>query len=116
MKFSKILLLTSIAFMASGCMANNKTSSNTSSSSETSSSTTTSTNSSSNSSSESSDSSSSSSETGPTKVTVPAHTLSDNNPPIDVNSTGQTVSEATWNSFKNGAASKFNGNYNFTYM
>ena len=53
--------------------------------------------------------------TGPTKVTVPAHTLSDSNPPINVNSKGQTVSESTWNSFRNASMSAFNNNYNYTY-
>lgn len=52
---------------------------------------------------------------GPTKVTVAAHTLKDANPPIDVTLKGEQVSETTWNSFKYGAQSKFNGNYNFTY-
>ena len=51
----------------------------------------------------------------PVKVTVPAHSLSDSNPPITIGSKGQTVTETTWNSFKNGGQSKFNGNYNFTY-
>lgn len=59
-----------------------------------------------------------SSSTGSThsgKTIVPAHTLKDNNPPIDVNSKGQQVSEETWNSFRYAASSKFNGNYNYTY-
>lgn len=51
----------------------------------------------------------------PEKVTAPAHTLKDNNPPIIVGGKGDEVSEATWNSFKNGAQSKFNGHYNYTY-
>lgn len=51
----------------------------------------------------------------PKKVTVNAHTLKDSNPPIDISSQGQRVSESTWNSFKNGSTSKFNGNYNYTY-
>lgn len=50
-----------------------------------------------------------------TKVTIPSHTLSDTNPPIDINSKGQRVSESTWNSFKNGGQAKFNNNYNYTY-
>lgn len=52
---------------------------------------------------------------GPTKVTVPKHTLSDGTPPIDLNSVGEHVNETTWNSFKNGSASKFNNHYNYTY-
>ena len=111
MRIKNIFLLASIALLAAGCAANNKSSLTTSNSSETSGSP--STTSTSSDSSESSDTSSSNSGNG--KVIVPAHTLSDNNPPINVNSTGQTVSESTWNSFKNGAASKFNGHYNFTY-
>ena len=54
-------------------------------------------------------------DTGPKKVTVAAHTLSDTNPPINIDSPGQQVSESTWNSFKNGSASKYSNNYNFTY-
>ncbi len=53
--------------------------------------------------------------TGPTKKIVPAHTLKDSNPPINVNSKGEKVSESTWNSFKNGGASIFNKNYNYTF-
>lgn len=59
-----------------------------------------------------------SSSTGSTpsgKTIVPAHTLKDSNPPIDVNSKGQQVSEETWNSFRYASSSKFNGNYNYTY-
>ena len=52
---------------------------------------------------------------GPTKVKVAAHTLKDSNPPIDIDSKGQIVSEATWNSFRNASDSKFDNNYNFTY-
>ena len=55
------------------------------------------------------------SEKGPEKVTVAAHTLKDTNPPITVGAKGEQVSETTWNSFKNGAQSKFNSHYNFTY-
>ena len=51
----------------------------------------------------------------PGKVIVPAHTLNDNNPPITIGGKGDIVSEATWNSFKNGAQSKFSGHYNYTY-
>ena len=53
--------------------------------------------------------------TGPTKVTVAAHTLKDNNPPITVGGDGQRVDEDTWNAFKYGASSKFNNHYNYTY-
>lgn len=49
------------------------------------------------------------------KVIVPKHTLSDSNPPIDVNSKGEEVSETVWNSFRSASNSKFNGNYNYTY-
>ena len=51
----------------------------------------------------------------PKKITVNKHTLSDSNPPFDIYEPGQQVSESTWNSFKNGAASKFNNHYNYTY-
>lgn len=51
----------------------------------------------------------------PTKVTIAAHTLKDKNPPIDVNSIGEVVSEETWDSFKYGSADTFKNNYNYTY-
>lgn len=51
----------------------------------------------------------------PTKVTVNAHTLSDSNPPIDINSIGQNVNKSTWNSFKHASASMFTNHYNYTY-
>lgn len=49
------------------------------------------------------------------KVTVPSHTLSDSNPPINVESKGQIVNKNTWDSFRNASDSKFVGNYNYTY-
>ena len=52
---------------------------------------------------------------GPTKITVNAHTLSDSNPPINVNSKGQTVDKDTWEGFRYGGQNKFDGNYNYTY-
>lgn len=52
----------------------------------------------------------------PVKVVIPAHILSDSNPPINVNSKGQQVSKATWDSFRYGTSSKFSGNYNYTYQ
>ena len=64
----------------------------------------------------SSSSSSSSSESGPKKVVVPAHTLSDSNPPLDYSKDGDRVTKTQWNAIKNGSASKFNGNYNYTYQ
>ena len=63
----------------------------------------------------SSSASSSSTSSGPKKVTVPAHTLKDSNPPIDVNKKGEIVDKTTWDSFRNAPDSKFAGNYNFTY-
>ena len=51
----------------------------------------------------------------PKKVTIAAHTLKDNNPPININSMGQIIDEDTWNSFRYGGTSVFNGNYNYTY-
>lgn len=56
-----------------------------------------------------------SSSSGPAKVTVAAHTLKDSNPPININSAGEMVSEDVWNSFRYGGKSKFNSHYNFTY-
>ena len=107
MKIKKLLLLTSIALLVSGCGTKNHPSISSSDSSVTSSETTSSTSSSS--------SSSSTTSSGPTKVIVPAHTLSDSNPPIDINSKGQKVDKNTWESFRNGGQSKFIGNYNYTY-
>lgn len=52
---------------------------------------------------------------GPTKVEIAKHTLSDGNPPIDINSIGQHVNKSTWNSFKGASASKFTNNYNYTF-
>lgn len=52
---------------------------------------------------------------GPVKKIVAAHTLSDSNPPINVSSKGQQVSEDTWNSYRYAADSKYYANYNFTY-
>ena len=52
----------------------------------------------------------------PKKITVAAHTLRDNNPPIDVDSIGEEVSESTWNYFRNASQSYFEDNYNYTYV
>ena len=53
----------------------------------------------------------------PEKVTVAAHTLKDNNPPVDfLNDPGQQVSESVWNSFLKGSKSKFINNYDYTYV
>ena len=60
-------------------------------------------------------SSATSSSSGPKKVTIEAHALKDSNPPININSAGEMVSEDVWNSFRYGGKSKFNGHYNFTY-
>ena len=111
MKYKNLLLLTTVALLVSGCGTKNHSSSNPSGSSSETSETSSSTTSSSSSSSGSSTSSSS----GPTKVVVPAHTLSDTNPPIDIDSKGQKVSKDVWDSFRNGGQSKFIGNYNYTY-
>ena len=51
----------------------------------------------------------------PVKVVVPKHTLSDSNPPFDLNTPGEEVSESTWNSFKNGGASIFTNHFNYSY-
>lgn len=114
MKLKYTLLLALVALIVSSCgKRNGSFSSEESSSGLTSQSSSSS--SSKNNSSSSSKSSSSSSSSGPKKVTVPAHTLRDNNPPIDVNSTGEIIDKNTWDSFRNAPASKFNGNYNYTY-
>ena len=130
MKFAKVLLLTSIAFFSTSCIFRRNTSvsssnissiisqpsSSSESKTESSSSQKSSSSSSSSESSKSlSASSSSSTSSGPTKVTVPAHTLEDSDPPIDVDSMGDVITEDTWNSFRYGDASKYLGNYNYTY-
>lgn len=52
---------------------------------------------------------------GETKISVPAHTLSDSNPSINVNAKGRQVTQTEWNNFKNGSASYYSNHYNFTY-
>lgn len=51
----------------------------------------------------------------PEKVTVPAHTLKDSNPPFDSDDDGEMVSESTWNAFRYASQSEFKKNYNYTY-
>lgn len=104
-----LLVLTSILFV-SGCRAPESTSSK--SLSNTSVDTTSEISSEVTSSSQSTTSSTST----PQKVTVPAHTLKDSNPPIDVTKKGEQITEATWESFRNAPDSKFKGNYNYTYF
>ena len=100
-----LLILTSAAFVC-GCTPNQSSSSNSSNTSNTSSGA---------SGTSQTDTGSSGTTSGSTKVTVAAHTLTDSNPPIDSFTPGQHVSESTWNSFKNGSASKFSNHYNYTY-
>lgn len=100
-----LLILTSATFVC-GCTPNQSSSNNSNSSSNTSSGT---------SGTSQTDTGSSGTTSGSTKVTVAAHTLSDSNPPIDIFTPGQHVDKNTWNSFKNGSASKFANHYNFTY-
>ena len=52
---------------------------------------------------------------GPVKVVVGAHTLKDNNPPINVNGKGEAISEDKWNEFKAAPQSYFSNHYNYTY-
>lgn len=107
MKSKNIFLVLIAMLLVGGCASAQTLSNETSVSSE---------ETSENSSSSETNSSSTSSSSGPTKVVVKAHTLKDNNPPIDVSAKGQTVSEETWESFRNAPDSKFNGNYNYTYQ
>ncbi len=51
----------------------------------------------------------------PEKVTVPAHTLKDSNPPFDSDGDGEMVTESTWNAFRSASLSEFRKNYNYTY-
>ncbi|MCR5332979.1 MAG: hypothetical protein K6E11_03055 [Bacilli bacterium] len=101
-KFKNILLIFTSALLVSGCNVSEDSSNEKKSDITSSTTNTTST-------------PSGSTSSGKTKVTFPAHTISDSNPPIDSNTPGQQVSESTWNSFKNGSASKFSGYYNFSY-
>ena len=52
---------------------------------------------------------------GPTKITVPAHTLSDSNPPVDVSGLGNSVNSSIWSKYQNRLSSAFDNNYNYTY-
>lgn len=120
MKFQKFALIGINAFLLTSCALLRFPTKGSSSSKENSSSNSnTSSNTSSNSGSGSvistGASSIASSSSGETKIKVAAHTLSDSNPPINVNSKGQTVSESTFESFRNASNSKFYGNYNYTY-
>ena len=135
MKFKNTFILVSVMFLTTGCALlknlsnrpnnSSETSSKSSASSESridsstsfesSSETSSSSGSSSKSSSSSNSSSNTSSSSGPQKVTVAAHTLKDNNPPINVNKKGEVVDKDTWNSFRYAADSKYYGNYNYTY-
>ena len=115
MKIRNLLILTSLVVLISGCVANNNTPASSEDQPSQSSETSSASSSEASSSKPSSTTPSSSTSQGPTKVTVPAHTLSDSNPPINPSAKGERVSETTWNSFKNASASKFNGNYNLTY-
>lgn len=104
MKTQNILLLLLSAIFVCGCTSNQASSKDATSEEK------------SFQSSSSSSHSSSSSTSQSTKVTVAAHTLKDTNPPVDIyEAEGQQVSESTWNSFLNGAKSKFNGHYNYKY-
>lgn len=124
MNFKRYLLIAACAFLAISCTAQNGSEESSNSSDTQSSNTDQSSSGSSSSSTDQSSSSSSSSSSdqggsessGPTKVIVPAHTLSDSNPPINVNSKGQAVSKSTWESFRNAPDSKFSNNYNYTYQ
>ena len=122
MKFSKLVLTSLVTLLATGCGSVSKSSENSvelssvAVSSTTSESTISIEQSSSEevslSSTQPSTASSKSSSTGPTKVTVPAHTLSDSNPPITIDGVGERVSKTTWESFRNAPNSKFNGTLN----
>ncbi len=48
-------------------------------------------------------------------ITVPAHTLKDANPPINVSAKGDVVDQNTWDSFRYAGQRGFEGNYNYTY-
>ena len=115
MKLKTIFLSSLILLFVTGCTRGERSSVSTADSSNTDIESTESSETSESTSASSSSSSSSSSSTGPTKITVPAHTLSDSNPPINPDSNGQQVTKATWDSFRNGGTSVFNGNYNYTY-
>ena len=114
MKINKLLLLSAVLFLACSCTAKNNTSSNTNNndpgtsqpggSGE------------GGSGGEGGGGQGGGGETGPTKVTVPAHTLSDTNPPVDVDADGTRVTKQVWDSYRNGTNTKISGLYNFTYF
>lgn len=113
MKLRNILILLPVTFLSFGCSFFKRSTSSSTASSLTSQAGNSSSQSSNNS--QPGVSSQNSATSTSSKVTVAAHTLSDGNPPINLDSKAEKVTEATWNSFKNGSASKFNGNYNYTY-
>ena len=49
------------------------------------------------------------------KTIVPAHTLKDNDPPVDPDALGEEITEAEWNAFKDAPQSSFSNHYNYTY-
>ena len=105
MKIRNILLLVTAAIATTGCNSGNNTNSGTNTNTDAGSKT---------------DSGSSShqdshTDNTPTKATVNAHTLSDTNPPININAAGDIVNEATWDSFRYASDTKFKNHYNFTY-
>ena len=101
MKFRKILVLMSVMFMAAGCGSDGVNSNPENPPEQTPPSTP--------------PEDDPPGQSGPVKVTVDAHTLSDSNPPITIDGYGDRVSKETWDSFKNGTANKFINHYNYTY-
>ena len=99
MRFKKFLLLSSIVLLVSSCgeAANGSPATNNNSN------TNTNTNNNGNNNNNNNNNNNTNTQT---KITVNAHTLSDSNPPIDVDGVSDRVDEDQWNSFRYGGASK----------
>ena len=107
MNFKKTSLLIITALLTTSCGIFSRLSPSTSSSSSGSSSSSSATTSSTTTSSSSGGSSG--------EVTVPAHTLSDTNPPINIDANGDAITKSDFDNLLNAPQSYFNGHYNYTY-
>ena len=103
MKFKRALLLLSVAMLVMGCNSNTKTQTNPSNPTDPPGPSTP-------------EDPPEPPNDDPVKVVVNAHTLKDSNPPIDIDGDGERVDKDTWDSFKNGTQSFFNGHYNYTFQ
>lgn len=101
MKIKNLLILIPVSFISTSCVINGVSDASDSKQAETTSNT--------------SGTTTTTTTSQPTEVTVAAHTLSDSNPPIDVDSTGDVITQDDFDRLLNAPQSSFNGNYNYTY-